>query len=332
VLTIDGSMGEGGGQVLRSALALSMVTREPFRMERIRARRRLPGLRHQHLTALEAAAAVSGAGVRGHALGQTSLEFRPGTVRAGSYHFDVGTAGSTTLVLQTVLPALATADGLSHLLLEGGTHNPWSPPFDFLERTFLPLLRSMGTEVEVALERYGFHPAGGGRIAATIRPGAGLKPLCLEECGARLGSRARAVVGGLPAHIADRELAVVREVLGIEGVRSVVEEGVGNVLMIEIESERICEVFIGFGRKGVPAEEVARSPVTEAKAYLEAGVPVGRHLADQLMLPLAMAGSGSFRTLPLSAHAITQIEIIETFLGRRLSWEQLGEAEVRVHA
>ncbi|MHC4339801.1 MAG: RNA 3'-terminal phosphate cyclase [Planctomycetota bacterium] len=332
MLTIDGSMGEGGGQVLRSALALSMVTQEPFRMERIRARRRLPGLRHQHLTALEAAAAVSGAAVRGRALGRTSLEFRPEAVRAGRYHFDVGTAGSTTLVLQTVLPALATADGPSHLLLEGGTHNPWSPPFDFLARTFLPLLRRMGTEVELALERYGFHPAGGGRIAATVRPGAGLKPLHLEACGARLGSTARAVVAGLPADIADRELAAVREALGIEGVRAVVEEGVGNVLMIEVESEEVCEIFTGFGRKGVPAEEVARSAVAEARAYLEAGVPVGRHLADQLMLPLAMAGSGSFQTLPLSAHATTQIEIIETFLGRRLSWERLGEAVVRVHA
>src|SRR5688572_16449750 len=183
LITIDGSMGEGGGQVLRTSLALSLVTGKPFRIEKIRAGREKPGLLRQHLTAVNAAAAVGGAHVEGAALGSRELDFRPGPAKPGEYRFAVGTAGSATLVLQAVLPALLTARGASTLVLEGGTHNPFAPPFDFLDKAFLPLLRRMGARVEVALERPGFYPAGGGRFQVRVEPVERLERLDLPSRG-----------------------------------------------------------------------------------------------------------------------------------------------------
>src|SRR6185369_8211050 len=170
MIALDGSQGEGGGQILRSALALSLVTGTPFRIDNIRARRARPGLMRQHLTAVEAAAAVGAARTSGAALGSRSLTFAPTTVKAGEHTFSVGTAGSATLVLQTVLPSLLTADRPSSLVLEGGTHNPSSPPFDFLAKAFLPIVAGMGAQVEATLERPGFYPAGGGRFRVTVAP------------------------------------------------------------------------------------------------------------------------------------------------------------------
>jgi RNA 3'-terminal phosphate cyclase (ATP) len=327
---IDGSRGEGGGQILRTSLALSCVTGRSVRIVNIRARRRRPGLRRQHRTALEAAAEISGADFTGGAVGGSTLEFRPGEVRPGEYHFDVGTAGSATLVFQTILPALATAAGESRVVVEGGTHNPWSPPFDFLQRTYLPLLNRMGPEVEVSLERPGFYPAGGGRFSAVIRP-APLAPLRIEERGEVLRCEARATVAGLPRRIAERELKVVRSELGWTETRILEEAGgPGNVLVLEVESEALCEVFTGFGRKGVPAREVAASAVEEVRAYLSADVPVGHRLADQLMLPLALAGEGSYVSQPLSSHARTNLDVIGEFTGRSIGAEPLGGERTRV--
>ena len=183
MITIDGSQGEGGGQILRTSLALSLVTGQPFRMERIRAKRQKPGLLKQHLTAVEAAKTVGCAEVEGAALSSQTLEFRPGPVTPGNYRFAVGTAGSATLVLQTVLPALLTASGHSTLTLEGGTHNPMAPPFDFLEKCFMPLIHRMGPSVELELRRPGFFPAGGGRFHARIEPAKKLSRLDLPERG-----------------------------------------------------------------------------------------------------------------------------------------------------
>src|SRR6516164_8542496 len=187
MITIDGSQGEGGGQILRTSLALSLVTSQPFRMERIRAKRQKPGLLKQHLTSVEAAKTVGCAEVTGTALGSQTLEFKPGPVTPGNYRFAVGTAGSATLVLQTVLPSLLTASGRSTLTLEGGTHNPLAPPFDFLARSFMPLIRSMGPGVELELKTSGFFPAGGGRFQARIEPVTRLSTLVLMERGAIQG-------------------------------------------------------------------------------------------------------------------------------------------------
>ena len=318
-MRIDGSAGEGGGQVLRTSLSLSALTGQPFRMVNVRARRRRPGLLRQHLTALEAAAAIAGASVEGAAIGSGEVVFRPGSVQPGHHAFSVGTAGSATLVLQTVLPPLLVAAAPSTLALEGGTHNPMAPSFDFLERVFLPLVRRMGARVDVSLDAHGFYPAGGGRFRATVVPCAALAPMELVERGEVRGRRARAVVSALPRAIAERELRVVGELLGWDESRLVAEtvtsRGPGNAVAIEIESERVTEVFTGFGERGVRAEVVAGRAAAEALEYLASGAPVGHHLADQLLLPLAVAGGGAFRSLQPSLHARTQAEIIRLFLG-----------------
>jgi RNA 3'-terminal phosphate cyclase (ATP) len=317
-ITIDGSEGEGGGQILRTALALSLVTGRPFRIERIRAGRQKPGLLRQHLTAVNAAVEVSGGRVSGAELGSLALSFEPSQVRGGEYRLAVGTAGSATLVLQTVLPALLTAREPSQLTLEGGTHNPNAPPFDFLAQTFLPVLRRMGASVDVKLETYGFYPAGGGRFRVAIEPCGALGRVSLLERG-QTRVHARALVASLPENIARRELSIVRERLGLERTVCRVETvdafvGPGNVVMIVVEGESVNEVVTGFGVKGVTAEKVASDACDEVEAFLSAGVPVGIHLADQLLIPMALAGGGTFRSLKPTAHTATNADVIRRFL------------------
>ncbi|MCP4656436.1 MAG: RNA 3'-terminal phosphate cyclase [bacterium] len=330
MLEIDGSRGEGGGQILRSSLGLSMVTGTPFRIVEIRARRQRPGLRRQHLTAVRAAAQVSGARIDGAALGSTELSFSPQTVVPGSYHFDVGTAGSATLVLQTVLPALLDAPGRFELTLEGGTHNPHAPPFEFLAGTFLPIVERMGPTVVPRLERPGFYPAGGGRLTVTVEPSARLEGVELHERGKILRRRATAIVANLPRHIAEREVRQIGRRAGWDASELRVEvasnaRGPGNVVIAELECEQLTEVFTGFGRRGVKAEVVADRVVEAMERYLEAAVPVGEYLADQLLLPLAIAGSGSYTTLPLSQHATSQIDLIRRFLELPITVEPVSE-------
>ena len=320
LLTLDGAAGEGGGQILRTALSLSALTGRPFTIDRIRANRKKPGLLRQHLTAVRAAAAVCGASVRGDEPGAQSLSFEPGPVTAGEYRFAIGTAGSTTLVMQTVLPPLLTAAGPSRVTIEGGTHNPLAPPVDFFERSFLPFVRRMGPRVAIRLERCGFYPAGGGRIVVEVEPAPVLAPFELTERAPVVGKRALALVAGLPRRIAERELAVVQQALGLaaedlEVVELARGQGPGNVVSIELEMEHHREVFTGFGEQGVRAEAVASGAVDAARAYLAAGEPVGEHLADQLVIPLAMSGAGRFRTGPASRHLTTNVEVVGRFLG-----------------
>jgi RNA 3'-terminal phosphate cyclase (ATP) len=288
-------------------------------MVNVRANRPKPGLRRQHLTALRAAAAICSAAVTGAAVDSGELEFTPGELRPGDYHFDVGSAGSTMLVLQTVLPPLITAGGPSTLLLEGGTHNFGAPPFPFLEETFLPLIRRMGAEVDVALERAGFAPAGGGRVLVAIKPAARLRPIELPERGPIRRRLVRVAVAGLPTEIASREIAAAGEVLDLKDREWRIDElppdqGPGNIVTVHLESDHLTEVFTAFGQKGVPAERVGRRAAEDATRYVDANVPVGECLADQLLLPLALAGGGAFVTLPLSMHARTNIQTIREFL------------------
>ena len=324
MLVLDGSQGEGGGQILRSALALSLATGTPFRIENIRAGRPRPGLMRQHLTAVEAAAAVGGAQISGAEVGSRSVSFAPTGVKAGDYAFSVGTAGSATLVLQTVLPSLLTADGPSSLVLEGGTHNPSSPPFDFLAKAFLPLVSRMGAHVEATLERPGFYPAGGGRFHVTITPAKALTPLVLEQRGEVRARRVRAVVANVPRAVGERELNRFAarthwdaSAFSLELVPSPV--GPGNVLIAEIESEHVTEVFTGFGEKQVRAETVANACADEVAAYLATDAPVGPHLADQLVLLLALSGEGTFRTTRPTTHTRTQLEVIPRFLSTAIT-------------
>jgi RNA 3'-terminal phosphate cyclase (ATP) len=319
MLTINGDAGEGGGQILRTSLTLALVTGRPFRIEGIRAGRKRPGLLRQHLAAVHAAAELSDARVEGAELRSTSLVFEPRALRAGTFHGAIGSAGSACLVLQTLLPALLCAPGPCEVVLEGGTHNPLAPTCDFLERTFLPLLARMGARVELALERPGFYPAGGGRIVARTARCGELAPFELLECGAPGARSARILLAHLPRAIADREIAVIERRLGWALEQCTIEErpdstGPGNVVALEIASEHACEVITAFGAIGVSAEAVATHAVDEARAYLACGAPVGVHLADQLLLPLAIAGGGAFRTQRLSTHATTNAEVIAQFL------------------
>jgi RNA 3'-terminal phosphate cyclase (ATP) len=323
MIVIDVARGEGGGQILRTALGLSLVTGRPFRIRDIRARRRRPGLLPQHRTAVEAAACVAAARTSGVSPGSRELTFEPTDLVACDLDLDVGTAGSTTLVLQAILPGLLRAPGPSRIRLEGGTHNPGAPPVEFLERVFLPWLRRMGAQVELRLVRHGFFPAGGGILEAEVQPTPSLAPLEILERGRVVRRSARAVVAQLAPSIAERELEEVRRNLGWrkkERRVEVVEEtdSPGNLLLLEVECEHATELITGFGEIRVPAERVAQRAVRELERYLRAGVPIGSHLADQLMVPLALAGGGAYVTLPLSDHARANAEVVERFCAVRI--------------
>jgi RNA 3'-terminal phosphate cyclase (ATP) len=335
MITIDGSYGEGGGQIIRTSLALSLVTGRAFRAERVRARRTPPGLKRQHLTAVNAAAEVGRAKVEGARVGSQHFSFEPNDVAAGDYRFPIGTAGSTTLVLQTVLPPLMLANDPSLVTLEGGTHNVHAPPFDFLARTFLPLVRRTGPRVEIELVRYGFYPPGGGKLAVLIEPTGERRRLDITERGEISRKVARALCVKLPPSVGERELAVVRERLGWDGDQLRVETSdnafsPGNVLTLELEGEHLTELFTGVGERGVRAETVAGRAVAEVESYLAHGAPVGEHLADQLLIPLALAGGGSFVTGQPSLHTTTNIEIIKMFLDIEIRTEQLSDEQWKI--
>ena len=335
MLTIDGSKGEGGGQILRTALALSLVTGTPFRIEKIRAGRAKPGLMRQHATAVRAAAEISRANVTGGDPGSMELTFAPGAVRGGTYRFAVGTAGSATLVLQTVLPALLRADAVSTLTLEGGTHNPSAPPFEFLRDSFLPQLAKMGANVVATLERPGFYPAGGGRFTVTITRVDTLRPLSLLTRGALRARRVEARIAGVSTSVAERELSAIARVLDWERrdmtrIDLPAAYGPGNVISIVLESDEVTEIVTGFGERGVSAETIATRVAKEAARYLALDVPVGEHLADQLILPMALAGGGTFRTLAPSMHTTTQAELIPLFLPIAVEAMREGEDAYRI--
>jgi RNA 3'-terminal phosphate cyclase (ATP) len=333
MISIDGSLGEGGGQILRTALGLSLVCGQPFHIKNIRANRKKPGLMRQHLTAVHAAMEIGNGSAEGAAIGSKELVFTPGAIRAGSYRFSIGTAGSCTLVLQAILPALLMADKLSKVTLEGGTHNPMAPPFDFLETTFLPLLSQMGAEVIARLDRPGFFPAGGGRMTITVTPQKKLHPIELLTV-SPIRFSARAVCAQLPGHIGERELQVVKNELGVadDDLDQVQLDdfGPGNILTIFAHSDQLTETFTGFGRKNVRAEKVALEAVEQARSYSRTAAPVGPYLADQLLIPMALAGSGCFLTGRPTRHTLTNIKVIQHFLGIEIAVVPVGERHWRI--
>lgn len=332
-ISIDGSQGEGGGQILRSSLALSILTGKPFRMENIRAGRRKPGLMRQHLTCVKAAAAICNAQVDGAEINSGHLSFVPGELCSGEFRFAVGTAGSALLVFQTVLWPLLFAQGNSIVELEGGTHNSKAPTFDFIERTFLPTVRRMGAQVSLDLVRAGFYPAGQGQLIAEIEPLAALKPIEVLERGELVSRKAVAGLCNLTEKIAQRELSGVAKAMDLNlqelETRSYDDSaGSGNVLSVFLDYESINETFVAFGERGVSSEVVAKIVSRQAHRYIKAEAPVGDYLADQLLVPMVLAGSGSFRTLALSQHFQTNKDIIQKFIDLnikttredRLSW------------
>lgn len=335
MLVIDGSMGEGGGQILRTALTLSLCLQRPFRLINLRVGRRKPGMQRQHLAAVRAATAIGAAEVKGAEMDSTELSFIPRGIVGGDYRFDIGSAGSTTLVFQTLVLPLLRADAPSEIVLNGGTHNPLAPSFEFMQQAFLPLLRKMGTQVEFTLIRPGYYPVGAGEVRAGIHPCAMLQPLFLEERGAVRRISAEATLSRLPEHIAERELKVVVDGLGLGSeVLSVRHETEarcpGNTLQVTVQSEYCTEVFTGIGERGVPAETVAEGVVRQVQRYLDAGVPVGPYLADQLLLPLALAGAGSFVTVAPDRHTPTNIEVISRFLSVSISITELAPDRWRI--
>ena len=334
ILEIDGSVGEGGGQVLRSSLALSMVLGRPFRIVNIRAGRERPGMMRQHVTAVQAAAEICGAKVDGAVTGSTSLHFVPGAVKPGAYTFSIGTAGSTTLVLQAILPALMFAGGESTVEVQGGTHAKAAPPYEFFAQSLAPLMEPLGANVVPELKRIGFYPAGGGVLLARVVPGE-VKGLHLHSRGQIRSRKVQILMQRVPFHVALRELAEVERVLGWtvsphDIVKAQHAISPGNVVTLTMECERITETFCAIGQVGKSAERVAGEAIDQVREYLAHDVCVGEHLADQLMVPMVAAWartrvSSSFTTYPLSRHATTNAQIIEMFLPGSTRSERTGE-------
>lgn len=336
-VVIDGSQGEGGGQVLRSALALSLATGRAVRVEKIRAGRPKPGLLRQHLTALQLAARIGSAEVEGDALGARTLRFAPQTCLGGTYHVRIGSAGSTSLVAQAVLPALLLAEGPTELIIEGGTHARSAPTFEFLRFAYLRVLEAMGAGVEATLERAGFFPAGGGVLRLRITPCSSFRPLELRDAGARRDAWALVRSARIPHDVAERELAEIERLLrwppgdALRFEEQKRSPGAGNAVMLCVAHEHVTEVFSSFGARGLRAERVAKTAVDALKAWERAACPVGPHLADQLMLPMALGAGGVYRTSRLTAHATTNRRVIEAFLGPVIDVHADGSVtEVRV--
>lgn len=326
MITIDGSFGEGGGQILRSSLALSAITGEPVRIENVRAKRSKPGLLRQHLTALNAVTEICGGRATGAELGSSEVSLRPGSVRAGKYAFSVGSAGSANLVLQTVLPVLLHLGEPSTVTVQGGTHNPSSPPFDFLTECFFPVLRKIGYRVDGRLNAYGYYPAGGGEVVAEVGvPNA----LCAFESldrGEEVSRSLEALVSNLPGEIAKRELETASKILGIDyetgcKYRFTESRGPGNALFGRLVYESGTALMAQFGQKGVSAEQVAKRLAKQMKTFASSSATVDHHLADQLLLPMALAQGGAFATLRPSLHTTTNAEVIRRFTGRSTTFE-----------
>ena len=327
MIKIDGSMGEGGGQILRTSLALSAITGKPFTVEKIRANRQKPGLMRQHLTGVEAVTQICNARVVGASLNSQSLEFIPSKILGGKFMFSIGTAGSTNLIFQTVLYPLLYADKPSTVVISGGTHNDMAPPFDFIQKSFLPILNTMGASVSLELVQAGFYPAGGGSIKITIDPAVRWKSISILERGKLLNEKIVGIICRLPETIIEREVKEIRKLskkafLAVE-IIEFKSQSAGNLIMIQQENEYITNVFTGFGNIKLSAEKVAEMVFNEYSAFNKTEAPVGEYLADQLLLPMALAGKGEMIITERSLHFDTNIEVIQKFLDVKFKIEKL---------
>lgn len=345
MLVIDGSHGEGGGAVLRNSLALSAVLGIPIRIENIRSKRPNPGLQAQHLTAVRALARVCRSSTEGAELGSLALTFRPGSSPvSGEYSWDVsearkgGSAGATTLIFQALLMPLLLADGRSRVFLRGGTHVAWSPPFHYLGLVYLPLLRRMGISTTIEIERWGWYPIGGGILTAQISGSSAalsdLRALELEERGALRRVFGISALSNLPAHIAERQKLQAEKELRAKGFDPEIEivdapaRGQGTMVFLVAEFEHVQAGFTSLGSKGKPAETVAEEAVEGFLHYYESGMALDQYLADQLVLPLALAkGKSSFTASRITQHLLTNAWIVEQLLGREIIVDgEQGEA------
>jgi len=333
MIEIDGSKGEGGGQVLRSSLTLSLMTGRPLKILNIRSKRKKPGLRPQHLKSVQAAEKISKAQVVGARLGSTELTFTPGEIRTGRYHFDIGTAGSTSLVLQTILLPLILADRASTVTITGGTHVPWSPCYHYLDWHWLPFLQQMGIEADLAMEQVGFYPQGGGHIRAKVQPSRSINPLALTERGKLRQIRGISATANLPRKIATRQRQRVVSRLGskypLNDIRIVQFpahfKGTLMLLLAEFENSQCC--YFGLGAPGKRAEVVADEAVDALEEFMASDGDIDQYLADQLLLPMVFAeGSSKFRTSEVTQHLLTNAQVIRAFVGTQIKIHgQLGE-------
>ena len=323
MLELDGSFGEGGGQILRTSLTLSLVTGKAFHLRKVRARRSKPGLRPQHLMSLRAAAAIGQAQARGDALGNSDLTFEPGKVVPGNYHFDIGTAGAIGLVLQTIyLPLALRSSAPSAITLTGGTHVKASPCFHFLDSTWRRYLGLLGLQVSLKMIRPGFYPRGGGVVHASIQPCAGIGSLQVTEWHNITRAEGVSAVAGLVEQIASRQARRASTRLKQCGLEVDIREekwtgGPGTVLTVALPTHPVPTLFFGLGERGKPAEKVADEAADQASAFLSARHPVDAHSADQLVLPLALAdGPSTLAVSEISSHLLTNIAVIQQFLDR----------------
>ncbi|HLW63976.1 MAG TPA: RNA 3'-terminal phosphate cyclase [Gemmataceae bacterium] len=323
MLELDGSMGEGGGQILRTSLALSLITGQAFRLRKIRAGRPKPGLHPQHLMSVRAAATIGQAKVDGDTIGSRALVFEPGEVKSGKYRFAIGTAGATGLVLHTIyLPLAWKADGPSELILEGGTHVSTSPCFHFLQTTWRAWMEWFGLHLKLKMNRTGFYPRGGGQVEAVIQSCQRIRGLMLTTREPLTRATGFSAVAGLPEHIAQRQARRARYRLRENGIETdIVEEtwagGPGSVLALIFDSAPVPTLFFGLGERGKPAEKVADEAVSPALHYAHSGEPVDPHSADQIVLPLALSEDASeFRVSEVTQHLITNIAVIRHFISR----------------
>ncbi|MCX8187317.1 MAG: RNA 3'-terminal phosphate cyclase [Nitrososphaeria archaeon] len=343
---IDGSVGEGGGQILRNAVALSAVLLKPIRVYNIRAKRSKPGLRPQHLVGVKAVAALSSAEVTGLEVGSMEITFKPKHLGGGRLSFDAGTAGSTTLMLQSLMPAMAFSSSPIEVELRGGTNNPMAPPVEYFKMVLLPMLSRMGCRFEIELLRRGFYPRGGGIVKAKSTPVNSLKPIKLTEAGDVKRVHVLSYSCRLPAHIAERMAATAERHLRERGYDTVVEKqilqpgdkacsidpGCGIILVAEMSSGALMGSD-NLGRLGVPAENVAEEATKSLLKQIDSGAAVDRHLGDQLVIWASLAdGISEYRVSELTMHTVTSIELCKLLSGAKaeISGKLGGPATVRM--
>jgi RNA 3'-phosphate cyclase len=325
MVRIDGSFGEGGGQILRTSLALSCALGKPVEITNIRTGRKNPGLQPQHLTAVKAAASIAGAEVQGAALSSTALRFRPNKTSGGTYNFDVaekrGSAGSTSLVLQTILLPLCFAEQASVVFVKGGTHVPWSPSFHYLRSIVAPLLFRLGVHAEYAIQSWGWYPIGGGQVSARITPAQSLRPLTASDRGRLLRVTGISAISNLPEHIAARQRDRALAVLGRQGIDASIETlsspsaGKGSFLILAAEFEHLSAGFGSLGAIGKRAEQVADEACDELLLHLRAQGALDPHLADQVVPWLAFcSGPSEFTTSRVTLHLLTNLWVVRQFM------------------
>ncbi len=329
IKTIDGSIGEGGGQILRSTLSLSMCTGTPVRLINIRAGRRKSGLLRQHLMCVRASQAICDAVVHGDEIGSGSIEFYPGKIKSGNYAFSIGSAGSTCLVFQTILPALIKAEATSTVTLSGGTHNGLAPSFDFIEQCFAPAVATIGIDIDAQLTAYGFAPMGGGSWVATIQPAKEIKPFKSIKADDAYEQQAVVTLSGIARSVAEREIKYAKRKLGWSDadmeIKQVDSVGPGNLVSLRLVGGHMREFVEEVGSRGVKAERVVGRAVKALKRFMDSGATVGEHLCDQLLLPLALGAGGRFTTVKPSLHTETNIVVIKEFVDCSIELSQIGD-------